>query len=147
VGRDGRIFHILKYRTMRRDAEQLTGPVFASAADPRRTRFGSWLRTFSLDELPQLWNVLRGDMSLVGPRPERPVFVQEFRSTIPRYFERHKMRSGITGWAQVNGLRGDTPLEERTRFDIYYMENWSLAFDLKILALTLRSVLSRRNAY
>jgi exopolysaccharide biosynthesis polyprenyl glycosylphosphotransferase len=147
VGRDGRIFHILKYRTMRRDAEHHTGPVFAHAADPRRTRFGTWLRTFSLDELPQLWNVLRGDMSLVGPRPERPVFVQEFRSTIPRYFERHKMRSGITGWAQVNGLRGDTPLEERTRYDLYYVENWSLAFDLKILALTLRSVVSRRNAY
>ncbi len=86
-------------------------------------------------------------MSLVGPRPERPVFVQEFRSTIPRYFERHKVRSGITGWAQVNGLRGDTPLEARTRFDIHYVENWSLAFDVKILVMTLRSVLSGRNAY
>jgi lipopolysaccharide/colanic/teichoic acid biosynthesis glycosyltransferase len=90
---------------------------------------------------------MRGEMSLVGPRPERPVFVQEFRSSVPRYFERHKVRSGITGWAQVNGLRGDTPLEERTRYDIYYVENWSLGFDLKILAMTLRSVLSRRNAY
>jgi lipopolysaccharide/colanic/teichoic acid biosynthesis glycosyltransferase len=86
-------------------------------------------------------------MSLVGPRPERPVFVQEFRSAIPRYFERHKVRSGITGWAQVNGLRGDTPLEDRTLYDIYYVENWSLAFDVKILALTLRSVVSQRNAY
>jgi lipopolysaccharide/colanic/teichoic acid biosynthesis glycosyltransferase len=132
---------------MYQDAERLTGPVFASAADPRRTRLGGWLRPFSLDELPQLYNVLRGDMSLVGPRPERPVFVQEFRSSIPRYFERHKVRSGITGWAQVNGLRGDTPLEDRTRFDIYYVENWSLAFDVRILAMTLRSVWSRHNAY
>ena len=147
VGRDGRIFEMLKFRTMQRDAEQHTGPVFASAGDPRRTRVGTLLRASSLDELPQLYNVLRGDMSLVGPRPERPVFVQEFRSSIPRYFERHKVRSGITGWAQVNGLRGDTPLEERTRYDIFYVENWSLGFDLKILAMTLGSVLSRRNAY
>jgi exopolysaccharide biosynthesis polyprenyl glycosylphosphotransferase len=147
VGRDGRIFDMLKYRTMRQDAEQGTGPIFAKAGDPRRTRIGRWLRSSSLDELPQLYNVLRGDMSLVGPRPERPVFVQEFRSTIPRYFERHKVRSGITGWAQVNGLRGDTPLEARTRFDIHYVENWSLAFDIKILVMTLRSVLSRHNAY
>jgi exopolysaccharide biosynthesis polyprenyl glycosylphosphotransferase len=147
VGRDGRIFSILKFRTMQQDAERLTGPVFAQAADPRRTGFGRWLRAWSLDELPQLYNVLRGDMSLVGPRPERPVFVQEFRHSIPRYFERHKVRSGITGWAQVNGLRGDTPLEDRTRYDIHYVENWSLVFDVKILVMTLRSVLSRRNAY
>jgi len=147
VGRDGRIFSILKFRTMHQDAERLTGPVFAQASDPRRTRFGRWLRAWSLDELPQLYNVVRGDMSLVGPRPERPVFVQEFRHSIPRYFERHKVRSGITGWAQVNGLRGDTPLEERTRYDIHYVENWSLVFDVKILVMTLRSVLSRRNAY
>lgn len=147
VGRDGRLFDMLKFRTMRADAESQTGPVFARAGDPRRTRVGEWLRSYSLDELPQLYNVLRGDMSLVGPRPERPVFVQEFRTTIPRYFERHKVRSGITGWAQVNGLRGDTPLEERTRYDIHYVENWSLAFDVKILAMTLRSVLSRHNAY
>ncbi len=147
VGRDGRVFDMLKFRTMRVDAENASGPVFTKAGDPRRTRVGRWLRTYSLDELPQLYNVLRGDMSLVGPRPERPVFVQQFRSTIPRYFERHKVRSGITGWAQVNGLRGDTPLEARTRFDIHYVENWSLAFDVKILVMTLRSVLSRRNAY
>jgi exopolysaccharide biosynthesis polyprenyl glycosylphosphotransferase len=147
VGRDGRIFHILKFRTMHQDAERLTGPVWTRAGDPRRTALGAWLRRWSLDELPQLYNVLRGEMSLVGPRPERPVFVQEFRGSVPRYFERHKVRSGITGWAQVNGLRGDTPLEERTRYDIYYVENWSLGFDLKILAMTLRSVLSRHNAY
>ncbi|MFQ5600672.1 MAG: undecaprenyl-phosphate glucose phosphotransferase, partial [Candidatus Krumholzibacteriia bacterium] len=147
VGRDGRIFEMLKFRTMRQDAERSTGPIFARAGDPRRTRVGQWLRSYSLDELPQLQNVLRGDMSLVGPRPERPVFVQEFRDAIPRYFERHKVRSGITGWAQVNGLRGDTPLADRTQYDIYYVENWSLAFDIKILAMTMRSVVSRRNAY
>ena len=147
VGRDGRLFRILKFRTMHQDAERLTGPVWASAGDPRRTWLGSWLRRWSLDELPQLVNVVRGEMSLVGPRPERPVFVQEFRTSVPRYFERHKVRSGITGWAQVNGLRGDTPLDERTRYDIYYVENWSLGFDIKILVMTLRSVLSRHNAY
>ena len=147
VGRDGRIFRILKFRTMHRGAENLTGPVFASAHDRRRTRVGWWLRSFSLDELPQLYNVLRGDMSLVGPRPERPVFVQEFRSSIPRYFERHKVRSGITGWAQVNGLRGDTPLEERTRYDIYYVENWSPLFDIKILLRTIFIVFRGTNAY
>jgi len=147
VGRDGTVFQMLKFRTMRQDAESHTGPVFARAGDPRTTPAGRWLRRLSLDELPQLYNVLRGEMSLVGPRPERPVFVEEFRSAIPRYFERHKVRCGITGWAQVNGLRGDTPLEERTLYDIYYLENWSLALDVKILALTLRSVLSRRNAY
>ncbi len=147
VGRDGRLFEILKFRTMRQDAERLTGPVWASEHDPRRTSVGSWLRRWSLDELPQLLNAVRGEMSLVGPRPERPIFVQEFRSSVPRYFERHKVRSGITGWAQVNGLRGDTPLEERTRYDIFYVENWSLGLDLKILAMTLRSVLSRHNAY
>ena len=147
VGRDGRMFDMLKFRTMRADAEVQTGPVFARADDPRRTRLGQWLRAVSLDELPQFYNVLKGDMSLVGPRPERPVFVEEFRGSIPRYFERHKVRSGITGWAQVNGLRGDTPLEERTRYDIYYVENWSLAFDVKILFLTFRSVVSRNNAY
>jgi exopolysaccharide biosynthesis polyprenyl glycosylphosphotransferase len=147
LGRDGRRFDMLKFRTMRQDAESHTGPVFARAGDPRRTPLGGLLRTFSLDELPQFFNVLKGDMSLVGPRPERPVFVEEFRGSIPRYFERHKVRSGITGWAQVNGLRGDTPLEERTRYDIYYVENWSLAFDIKILFLTLRSVLTRDNAY
>ena len=146
-GRDGRVFRMLKFRTMRADAEHHSGPVFARAGDPRRTRVGQWLRSYSLDELPQLVHVLRGDMSLVGPRPERPVFVQEFRATIPRYFERHKVRSGVTGWAQVNGLRGDTPLADRTRYDVYYVENWSLAFDIKILVMTLRSVLSRRNAY
>jgi len=108
VGRDGREFQMVKFRTMRTDAESATGPVWTRADDPRVTRVGRWLRRFSLDELPQLWNVLRGDMSLVGPRPERQVFVAEFSRRLPRYFERHRVRSGLTGWAQVNGLRGNT---------------------------------------
>ncbi len=146
LGRDGRRFVIRKFRTMRRDAEQ-AGAAWSTPRDARRTRLGGWLRASSLDELPQLWNVLTGAMSLVGPRPERPEFVEDFARSIPRYFERHRVRSGITGWAQVNGLRGDTPIEERTRYDLFYVENWSLAFDLKILWLTLRAVLTRKNAY
>jgi exopolysaccharide biosynthesis polyprenyl glycosylphosphotransferase len=145
LGRDGRRFRIRKFRSMRRDAEA-GGAGWTVAGDPRRTRLGAWLRRTSLDELPQLWNVLVGEMSLVGPRPERPEFAAGFSRRIPRYFERHRVRSGITGWAQVNGLRGDTPIEVRTRYDLFYVENWSLAFDLKILWLTLRSVLVRRGA-
>ncbi|MBM4117851.1 sugar transferase, partial [bacterium] len=146
LGRDGRRFTIRKFRTMRRDAE-LAGAGWSQPDDARRTRLGGFLRASSLDELPQLWNVLTGEMSLVGPRPERPEYATGFAASIPRYFERHRVRSGITGWAQVNGLRGDTPIEERTRYDLFYVENWSLAFDLKILWLTLRAVLSRKNAY
>ena len=145
LGRDGRRFRIRKFRSMRRDAEA-DGAGWTVTGDRRRTRLGAWLRRTSLDELPQLWNVLVGEMSLVGPRPERPEFAEGFGQRIPRYFERHRVRSGITGWAQVNGLRGDTPIDERTRYDLFYVENWSLAFDLKILWLTLRSVLGRRGA-
>jgi exopolysaccharide biosynthesis polyprenyl glycosylphosphotransferase len=146
LGRDGRRFKIRKYRSMRRDAEK-DGVGWSQAGDSRRTRLGGFLRASSLDELPQFWNVLVGDMSLVGPRPERPEYVDDFARSIPRYFERHRVRSGLTGWAQVNGLRGDTPIDERTRYDLFYVENWSLAFDLKILWLTVRTVLSRNNAY
>ncbi|MFH1682066.1 MAG: sugar transferase, partial [Candidatus Eisenbacteria bacterium] len=136
IGRDGRVFRIAKLRSMVADAEKETGPVWAAQDDSRRTRIGAFLRRTSLDELPQLWNVLRGDMSLVGPRPERPHFVREFQRNVPRYFDRHRVKSGITGWAQVNGLRGNTPIEERTRYDVYYVENWSLLLDLRILLLT-----------
>ncbi|MBI3252160.1 MAG: undecaprenyl-phosphate glucose phosphotransferase [Candidatus Omnitrophica bacterium] len=144
TGEDGRHFMLLKFRTMKADAEAQTGPVWASEDDPRRTRLGAFLRKNNLDELPQLWNVLKGDMSLVGPRPERPYFVSRFREDVPRYMARHSIRSGITGWAQVNGLRGNTSIEERTKFDLYYIENWSLLFDLKILFMTL---FARDNAY
>ncbi len=128
-------------------AERGTGAVWAVRDDPRATRLGRILRRTSLDELPQLINVLLGHMSLVGPRPERPQFVADFRTHIPRYMERHRMKAGITGWAQVNGLRGDTSIEERTKYDLYYIENWSLLFDFKILALTALRSFRDPNAY
>jgi Undecaprenyl-phosphate glucose phosphotransferase len=147
MGLDGQRFRMMKLRTMGVDAEATTGPVWASAADDRRTPIGAFLRRFSLDELPQFVNVLRGEMSVVGPRPERPVFVERFRQTVPTYMLRHKVKSGVTGWAQVNGLRGNTSLEKRIEYDIEYIERWSFWFDLKIIGLTLVRVLFDRNAY
>ncbi|UCF78185.1 MAG: undecaprenyl-phosphate glucose phosphotransferase, partial [Candidatus Eiseniibacteriota bacterium] len=146
VGIDGHEFELVKFRTMRVDAEKETGPVWAVRGDPRVTRIGRFLRRSSLDELPQLWNVLKGDMSLVGPRPERPHFVQQFRVRIPKYLERHRVKSGITGWAQVHGLRGNVPIEERTRYDLYYVENWSFLMDIKILLMTVLVVFKGQNA-
>jgi len=137
MGLDGRRFSLFKFRTMRADAEVATGPVWARPDDARRTGIGGMLRRFNLDELPQLLNVLRGEMSLVGPRPERPVFVEDFRRRIPGYMLRHKVKAGMTGWAQVNGWRGDTSLEKRIEYDLYYIERWSLFFDVKILVQTL----------
>ena len=147
MGLDGRRFHMLKFRTMRADAERQTGPKWAEPADERRTGLGAFLRRFSLDELPQFLNVIRGDMSVVGPRPERPVFVEQFRQTVPGYMLRHKVKSGITGWAQVHGLRGNTSLEKRIQYDIEYIERWSVWLDLKIIAMTVVRVLVDRNAY
>ncbi|MBL8111357.1 MAG: exopolysaccharide biosynthesis polyprenyl glycosylphosphotransferase [Acidobacteria bacterium] len=147
MGLDGRVFRILKFRSMRVNAEAETGAVWANPEDPRKTRVGSLLRRTSLDELPQLVNVFLGEMSLVGPRPERPEFVREFKEKIPQYMLRHRVRAGITGWAQVNGLRGATSLTERLEYDLYYIENWSLGLDLKILWLTLRTGFANRNAY
>jgi exopolysaccharide biosynthesis polyprenyl glycosylphosphotransferase len=147
TGLDGRSFHMLKFRSMRADAEVESGPTWAKKVDPRRTAFGTFLRKTSLDELPQLWNVIRGDMSLVGPRPERPVFVRSFRKQIPDYMFRHKVRAGITGWAQVNGWRGDTSLERRIECDLFYIRNWSYLLDLKILTLTLWKGFINKNAY
>jgi lipopolysaccharide/colanic/teichoic acid biosynthesis glycosyltransferase len=144
VGLGGRVFWLLKFRTMRQDAEATTGPVWARVDDPRRTAFGAFLRRWSLDEVPQLWNVLRGEMSLVGPRPERPHFVAEFRDAIAGYDERHRVPVGLTGWAQVNGWRGDTSIEHRTTFDLYYVRRRSFGFDAKILLATLWRV--RRHA-
>jgi Undecaprenyl-phosphate glucose phosphotransferase len=137
MGLDGNRFQMLKFRTMVDDAEKSTGPVWATRDDPRVTRLGYLLRHSSLDELPQLINVIRGEMSLVGPRPERPPLIEEFRKTIPKYMLRHKVKAGMTGWAQVNGWRGDTSLERRIEHDLDYIENWSLWRDVKILALTL----------
>jgi exopolysaccharide biosynthesis polyprenyl glycosylphosphotransferase len=147
VGADGARFRIYKFRTMRTDAEAITGPVWAVENDPRTTSLGKWLRRTSLDEIPQFWNVLKGDMSLVGPRPERPEFVAQFRREIPKYMLRHKMKSGITGWAQINGWRGNTSLNERIKHDLYYIGHWSHLFDVKILCLTLIRGFVHRHAY
>jgi Undecaprenyl-phosphate glucose phosphotransferase len=144
---DGKTFQIFKFRTMVDEAEKETGPVWASPEDPRRTPIGVWLRRFNFDELPQLMNVVLGDMSLVGPRPERPPFVQQFKERIPQYMLRHRVKSGITGWAQVNGWRGNTSIEKRIEYDLYYIENWSLLLDVKILILTLFRGFGQKHAY
>ncbi|MFQ5514545.1 MAG: undecaprenyl-phosphate glucose phosphotransferase [Myxococcota bacterium] len=136
MGLDGRLFKMLKFRTMVPDAEAETGPRWAVRDDPRRTRLGALLRRYSVDELPQLWNVLRGEMSLVGPRPERPEFIAQFRRRMPGYMLRHKMKAGMTGWAQVNGCRGNTSIEKRLEYDLEYARRWSLLLDLRILLLT-----------
>ena len=146
MGLDGRRFRILKFRTMRPDAEADTGAVFARPRDPRCTRVGAFLRRFSLDELPQLLNVLKGEMSLVGPRPERPVFIEVFRERLPGYMLRHRIPAGLTGWAQVHGLRGECDLADRLLLDLYYLEHWSLLLDVEILLRTVWHVLSGRNA-
>ena len=147
MGLDRRPFMVLKFRSMYEDAERETGPVWTRENDPRRTAVGMFLRRFSLDELPQLWNVLRGEMSLVGPRPERPFFVEQFKEKVPQYMLRHKVKSGLTGWAQVNGWRGDTSIEKRIEYDLYYIENWSVSLDFKILWLTVVRVFFHKHAY
>ena len=148
MGLDGRPFPVIKFRSMRKDAE-VGGPGWTVENDPRVTRLGRFMRRSNWDEIPQLINVLIGHMSLVGPRPERPVYVQEFRQQIPRYMERHREKAGMTGWAQVNGLRGDTSIAQRTAYDLWYVENWSLWLDIKIVIRTiLQVVMGRtRNAY
>jgi Undecaprenyl-phosphate glucose phosphotransferase len=147
MGLDGKAFTVYKFRSMHLDAEDSSGPVWARDDDPRATRIGRWLRRFDLDELPQFWNVLKGEMSIVGPRPERPFFVEQFKHRIPQYMLRHKVKAGITGWAQVNGWRGNTSLEKRIEFDLYYIENWSVTLDLKIMWLTVVRGLFRGAAY
>jgi exopolysaccharide biosynthesis polyprenyl glycosylphosphotransferase len=136
MGLDGRPFQMVKFRSMRQDAEK-NGPGWTVKDDPRRTRLGGWLRSKNIDELPQFINVLLGEMSLVGPRPERPIYVDRFRQSIPRYMERHREKAGMTGWAQVNGLRGDTSITERTKYDLWYVENWSVWLDIKIITRTI----------
>lgn len=147
MGLDGKTFKMLKFRSMRTDAERDSGAVWARKGDDRCTPLGAFLRKTSLDELPQLWNVVRGDMSLVGPRPERPVFVSRFRKEIPHYMLRHKVKAGITGWAQINGWRGNTSLNRRIECDLYYIQHWSYMFDLKILTMTLWKGFVNKNAY
>jgi exopolysaccharide biosynthesis polyprenyl glycosylphosphotransferase len=142
-GEKGREFDIIKLRTMRQDAEE-TGPGWTTEDDPRRTRIGTFLRKWNIDELPQFWNVLMGHMSVVGPRPERPHYVEQFKEEIERYMRRHVHKPGITGWAQVHGLRGDTSIKDRITYDLFYLENWSPGLDLKII---LKTLASRKNAY
>jgi Undecaprenyl-phosphate glucose phosphotransferase len=147
MGLDGKPFMIHKFRSMYHDAERDTGPVWARQDDPRRTPLGRMLRRSNIDELPQLWNVLKGEMSIVGPRPERPLFVAQFKHRIPQYMLRHKVKAGITGWAQVNGWRGNTSIEKRIEYDLYYIENWSVRLDLKIIWLTLVRGFFHKHAY
>ncbi|MFN2110963.1 MAG: undecaprenyl-phosphate glucose phosphotransferase, partial [Anaerolineae bacterium] len=144
---NNRRFVMLKFRTMPVGAEDNTGPRWATKAESRATRFGTFLRKTSLDELPQFINVLKGDMSVVGPRPERPCFVEQFKDQIPAYMKKHMVKAGITGWAQVNGLRGDTDLEERIQHDLFYIRNWSLMFDLTIAIKTFVNGFVNKNAY
>ena len=157
VGKNGKEFKMYKFRSMVVDAEdklkelleenEMDGPVFKITDDPRITRVGKFIRKTSIDEMPQLFNVLFGDMSLVGPRPERPFFVEKFKEEIPRYMIKHQVRPGMTGWAQVNGLRGDTSITKRIEHDLYYIENWTLGFDFKILFLTFFKGFINKNAY
>ncbi len=147
MGLNGQTFDMLKFRSMPVDAERASGAVWARPEDNRATRVGAMLRRTSLDELPQFINVLRGDMSVVGPRPERPVFIEEFRDRVPRYMLRHKMKAGITGWAQVNGWRGNTSIEKRIEFDLYYIQHWSLRLDLKIMLMTVWKGFVHEHAY
>lgn len=144
MGLHGALFHMIKLRSMRPDAEERNGPQWAQENDPRRLRIGAFMRKWNIDEVPQFWNVLKGDMSLVGPRPERPELIKGFKCQVPHYNSRHISRPGLTGWAQVNGWRGNTSLEERIRHDIWYLENWTLWLDLRIMVMTL---LGHKNAY
>ncbi|MEJ5248653.1 MAG: undecaprenyl-phosphate glucose phosphotransferase [Caldilinea sp.] len=148
MGLDAKPFKIIKFRSMRQDAES-DGPGWTTPDDPRKTKLGAFMRRFNIDELPQLINVLIGEMSLVGPRPERPVYVEQFRQIIPRYMDRHREKAGLTGWAQVNGLRGDTSIVERTKYDLWYIENWSIGLDIMILLRTVLQTIfgTNRNAY
>ena len=147
VGLHNKTFYMYKFRSMRTQAPASEQKAWTVKDDPRVTAVGKVLRHTSLDELPQLFNILKGDMSLIGPRPERPQFVEKFKEEIPRYMVKHQVRPGLTGWAQVNGLRGDTSIRKRIEYDIYYIENWTLGFDIKIIFLTFFTGFINKNAY
>jgi lipopolysaccharide/colanic/teichoic acid biosynthesis glycosyltransferase len=147
IGLNGKPFNMYKFRSMRAGPSSESDTQWTTSEDNRKTRFGTLLRKTSLDELPQFINVLKGDMSVVGPRPERPHFVHKFLQEINRYNHRHALKVGITGWAQVNGWRGDTSIDKRIEYDLYYLQNWSLAFDLRIIVMTVFSGLISKNAY
>ncbi len=143
MGLDAKPFRMIKFRSMRRDAER-DGPGWTTDNDPRQTKLGTFIRKIEADELPNLINVLLGEMSLVGPRPEQGHYVEQFRETVPRYMDRHQEKGGMTGWAQVNGLRGDTSIAERTKYDLWYMENWSILLDIKIILRTFWQIIERK---
>jgi undecaprenyl-phosphate glucose phosphotransferase len=147
VGQGGALFRMFKFRSMRRDAEGATGPIWASNHDDRCTEVGAWLRHTNIDELPQLFNVLIGEMSLVGPRPERPIFVEHFKEAMPDYDLRHAVPGGMTGWAQVHGWRGRTSLRKRIQYDLDYIERWSFLFDFKVLFMTVQHVFWRKTSW
>lgn len=147
VGLNRQPFHMYKFRSMKVQTEEEEKVCWTVKDDPRKTKWGSFMRKTSIDELPQFFNVLKGEMSVVGPRPERPYFVEKFKEEIPKYMIKHQVRPGITGWAQVNGLRGDTSIEERIRYDLYYIENWTFALDVKIVIMTVFKGLVNKNAY
>ena len=147
VGLNRKKFMMYKFRSMRVQTDEEERVQWTTKDDPRKTKWGAFMRKTSIDELPQFFNVLKGDMSVVGPRPERPFFVEKFREEIPRYMIKHQVRPGITGWAQVNGLRGDTSIEERINYDLYYIENWTFRFDLQIIFMTVFKGLVNKNAY
>jgi exopolysaccharide biosynthesis polyprenyl glycosylphosphotransferase len=147
VGVNNKNFVMYKFRSMKVQTDEESDTVWTTKDDPRKTRIGDFIRKTSLDELPQFFNVLFGTMSMIGPRPERPYFVEQFKEKIPKYMIKHQVRPGITGWAQVNGWRGDTSIEERIKCDIYYIENWSLALDIKIIIMTVFKGLINKNAY
>ena len=138
---------MFKFRSMKIQKEEDEKDKWTTKDDPRKTKIGSFIRKTSIDELPQFFNVLRGDMSVVGPRPERPFFVEKFKEEIPKYMIKHQVRPGITGWAQVNGLRGDTSIKKRIEFDLYYIENWNLGIDFKIILMTVTKGFINKNAY
>ena len=147
VGQGGRLFRMFKFRSMKRDAEGSTGPIWASNHDDRCTKVGDWLRQTNIDELPQLFNVLIGEMSLVGPRPERPIFVEHFKEAMPDYDLRHAVPGGMTGWAQVHGWRGRTSLRKRIQYDLDYIQRWSFFFDFKVLLMTVQHVVWRKTSW
>jgi lipopolysaccharide/colanic/teichoic acid biosynthesis glycosyltransferase len=147
MGLDNKIFKMLKFRTMKVQSKDVSDTTWTTNDDPRKTRFGNFLRKTNLDELPQFINVFLGQMSVVGPRPERPHFVKKFKKDIPEYMLRHKVKAGITGWAQINGFRGDTSIKKRVDADLWYIENWTLGLDLKIVILTLFRGFFDKNAY
>ena len=147
VGLHNKEFKMYKFRSMVVQTEEEEKKAWTTQNDPRVTKIGKFIRKTSIDELPQLLNVLKGEMSLVGPRPERPYFVEKYKEEIPRYMIKHQVRPGITGWAQVNGFRGDTSIEKRIDHDLYYIENWTLGLDIKILFLTVFKGFVNKNAY